>query len=163
MRDLAIELGSSLLFPTICRYCGQLIYLYASPDGGFAIFDSLGKPWPKHVCAGVRVTDRHYQAEGINGLPDHALPIPNHTGHKPVRENQSITGVIARILEGGMVEVYDGVSLFPVKPSLPVRVGMMVTGVVAVIDTEFVLQVSEIQHPSSADVRSLTQRFRGTL
>lgn len=52
MRLLALSLGRSLTFPTACRYCGHHIYLYAHPNGGFAIFDDLGVPWPKHQCAG---------------------------------------------------------------------------------------------------------------
>jgi hypothetical protein len=52
MRMLAASLEHSVTFPTECRYCGTDIYLYASPTGGFAIFDALGKPWPKHDCPG---------------------------------------------------------------------------------------------------------------
>jgi hypothetical protein len=52
MRDLATRLGASLTFPTKCWYCGSAIFLYAHPNGGFAIFDSLGIPWPKHACYG---------------------------------------------------------------------------------------------------------------
>ena len=36
LRDLAQELGYSVIFPTCCRYCEALIYLFANPDGGFA-------------------------------------------------------------------------------------------------------------------------------
>lgn len=52
MRILATTTGRSLTFQTICRYCGAEIYLYAHPNGGFAIFESLGSPWPKHECVG---------------------------------------------------------------------------------------------------------------
>jgi hypothetical protein len=48
--DLATKLGRSLVIPTNCRYCGTDIYLFASPNGGFAVFDELGIPWPKHSC-----------------------------------------------------------------------------------------------------------------
>ena len=51
MRDLAARLGHSLIFPVTCRYCGADIYLFASPNGGFAVFDHLGIPWPKHWCS----------------------------------------------------------------------------------------------------------------
>ena len=50
MSELATELGHSLLFPVNCRYCGRLIYLFADPNGGFVIFNDVGKPWPKHQC-----------------------------------------------------------------------------------------------------------------
>src|SRR5262245_23189103 len=50
MAELAFELGHSLVFPVQCKYCGATVYLFASPDGGFVVFDDLGPPWPKHWC-----------------------------------------------------------------------------------------------------------------
>src|SRR2546423_943586 len=50
MAELAAELGHSLVFPVLCKYCGAPVYLFAAPDGGFAIFDDLGPPCPKHCC-----------------------------------------------------------------------------------------------------------------
>ncbi len=65
MSELAAELGYSVLFPTDCRYCGQRIYLFASPEGGFAIFDEIGIPWPKHQCWGVRSNSRDYRGNKV--------------------------------------------------------------------------------------------------
>lgn len=48
--EIASNAGQSIVFPTTCWYCGMTIYLYANHDGGFAIFESLGSPWPKHYC-----------------------------------------------------------------------------------------------------------------
>src|SRR6266536_3317788 len=53
MAELAVELGYSVVFPVHCRYCGMPVYLFASPDGGFVVFDELGPPWPKHRCMGL--------------------------------------------------------------------------------------------------------------
>lgn len=65
MSELAADLGYSVLFPTDCRYCGRRIYLFASPEGGFAIFDEIGIPWPKHQCWGVRSNSRDYRGNKI--------------------------------------------------------------------------------------------------
>lgn len=65
MSELAAELGYSVLFPTDCRYCGQRIYLFASPEGGFAIFDEVGIPWPKHQCWGIRSNSRDYRGNKV--------------------------------------------------------------------------------------------------
>lgn len=46
----AKDLGHSILVSVDCRYCNAPIYLFATPEGGFAIFDHLGVPWPKHQC-----------------------------------------------------------------------------------------------------------------
>lgn len=55
LSDLAIKLGRSLTIPTVCRYCEADIFLFASPTGGFAVFDHLGIPWPKHGCWGSQM------------------------------------------------------------------------------------------------------------
>jgi hypothetical protein len=60
MCQRAAELGHSLLFPAICRYCGEQIYLFATPEGGFAIFDDVGGDWPKHECWGVDQSTTRY-------------------------------------------------------------------------------------------------------
>ena len=62
MKDLAQKLGYSIVFPVYCRYCGDLIYLFASPEGGFAIFGKLGRPWPKHLCGSIQSMTREYSS-----------------------------------------------------------------------------------------------------
>lgn len=52
MSHIALELGTSLVAPVTCRYCGMTpIFLFASRYGGFSVFESLGIPWSKHSCA----------------------------------------------------------------------------------------------------------------
>jgi hypothetical protein len=55
-----MRLGRPLLFPVSCRHCGASIWLFADPNGGFAVFDDIGAPWPKHECSGVRARDPRY-------------------------------------------------------------------------------------------------------
>lgn len=33
-----------------CPVCQNKVFFYRSPDGGSVFFDSLGPPWPKHLC-----------------------------------------------------------------------------------------------------------------
>ena len=33
-----------------CPECGSAVFFYRSPHDGRVFFDSLGPPWPKHVC-----------------------------------------------------------------------------------------------------------------
>lgn len=60
MQRLAMELGRALLFPVRCRYCTKPIWLFATAEGGFTIFDEIGAPWPKHSCWGVWANDPRY-------------------------------------------------------------------------------------------------------
>lgn len=92
MCDLARELGYSIIFPTDCRYCGQPIFLFSSPEGGFTIFDELGIPWPKHECWGVRRGARDYRGNyDYTGL--YRLPI-TQSAESPSRPyGDHITGI----------------------------------------------------------------------
>lgn len=42
----------SRTYPTRCKHCGQTIFILQCNCGSTAVFDHLGHPWPKHVCAG---------------------------------------------------------------------------------------------------------------
>jgi hypothetical protein len=94
MSELAMELGHSLLFPVTCRYCGKPIYLFASPSGGFAIFDSLGPPWPKHCCGGYserRVVDCSFPTPRPTR---YLLPVPDTVDFLGPSIGNSLTGII---------------------------------------------------------------------
>jgi len=39
---------------TECWWCGGKVYFYRAPNGGYALFDELGPPWPLHECWVVR-------------------------------------------------------------------------------------------------------------
>lgn len=41
---------SSLTYPTTCWECGEPVFFYRSENGGCALFDELGWPWPIHEC-----------------------------------------------------------------------------------------------------------------
>lgn len=36
-----------------CKCCGEKVFFFHSIHGGKVLFDSLGKPWPKHDCLGI--------------------------------------------------------------------------------------------------------------
>ena len=40
-------------YPTSCRHCQQAIFVLECSCGSAVLFDQLGAPWPKHVCAGI--------------------------------------------------------------------------------------------------------------
>jgi hypothetical protein len=42
--------GSSLTHPTACWWCGERVFFYRNENGGCALFDALGRPWPIHGC-----------------------------------------------------------------------------------------------------------------
>lgn len=44
-------------FASTCRYCGSKIF-FVKHNGGIAVFDSLGWPWPKHNC--LKEPEPHY-------------------------------------------------------------------------------------------------------
>ncbi|WP_432697191.1 hypothetical protein ACQUQP_02260 [Marinobacterium sp. YM272] len=39
-----------LTIRTNCWFCGDIVYFYRADNGGMALFDNLGKPWPLHPC-----------------------------------------------------------------------------------------------------------------
>jgi len=40
----------SITFLTTCWWCNSLVYFHRNEDGGCALFDELGYPWPVHKC-----------------------------------------------------------------------------------------------------------------
>lgn len=42
--------SSPLIYLTKCWWCGERVHFYRSEDGGCALFDMPGYPWPLHLC-----------------------------------------------------------------------------------------------------------------
>ena len=43
----------TLIYETTCWSCQQEIYVLQCSCGSAVLFDDIGRPWPKHVCAGT--------------------------------------------------------------------------------------------------------------
>ncbi len=126
MRELALRLGHSLLFPTLCRHCSKPIWLFANPDGGFAIFDEPGKPWPKHMCGLIEATTSEYRSEHTFGTR-RVLPVPTSSTEGVLSDQQRVQGTVVAT-QGDRAEIFDGKSRYWAKPSIEVRVGQAVKG-----------------------------------
>jgi hypothetical protein len=52
--DQQVKLLTAILSPlnylTKCWECGELVHFYRSEEGGCALFDMIGYPWPIHAC-----------------------------------------------------------------------------------------------------------------
>lgn len=44
------DAGKPLTFATSCWWCGTPVYFFRDDNGGCALFDHLGYPWPVHSC-----------------------------------------------------------------------------------------------------------------
>ena len=44
------DTGARLVHPTSCWWCEEDVYFFRDENGGCALFDSLGPPWPIHAC-----------------------------------------------------------------------------------------------------------------
>ncbi|TWU24883.1 hypothetical protein Pla52o_11790 [Novipirellula galeiformis] len=44
------DFSTPLAFNTTCRNCGDNVFFYRDENGGCAMFDYPGKPWPIHAC-----------------------------------------------------------------------------------------------------------------
>lgn len=136
MQLLAMELGRSLLFPVTCRYCGCSIWLFASRDGGFAIFDRVGVPWPKHVCWGVRETDPRYvhTTPEFSRLFEH-FPVPAAVPIADPAAGQRVVGVVVRrdrepdLLGACQVIVLTERIAYRVWSATPISLGTPIEGV----------------------------------
>ncbi len=97
MSKLAMEIGRPLLFPVRCRYCQQNpIYLFADPDGGFAIFDTVGKPWPKHSCGNGTEDPSSYDVSSVSSA-NYDLPVPPHTPRADYEPHKHLRGTVVKV------------------------------------------------------------------
>lgn len=97
MRDMAAELGHSLLFPVLCWYCNEEIYLFASPNGAFTIFDRPGLPWPKHWCSQYAQTEKIKFSVPPNLSKHYPLPRADSTQFRPGNNGNQLKGIIVKI------------------------------------------------------------------
>ena len=97
MTDLAAELGHSLVLPVRCYYCGRLVYLFASPEGGVTIFDELGPPWPKHECTGLSQNGTVNCTFPESRIPDYKVPVTAFALVHPCQNGDRLLGVIVDI------------------------------------------------------------------
>ncbi len=142
MSKLAEELGHSLIFPVMCKYCGEAVYLFASPEGGFAVFDELGPPWPKHWCnrfAEARVVDCSF--------PDprpkrYTLPVPDSVEFRPPLNGARLSGIIVGIATRvhprrkeplWTIDLYDGECLYRIHVGVQFPLGSYVCGEVTFV------------------------------
>ncbi len=101
MSELAQSLGYAILFPVLCKFCGKHIYLFASPNGGFAIFDDVGKPWPKHHCQGVVRTSEVGCSFPRSPLTNYVFPVPDSAlgPSEQVKPGERISGIVVEMRE----------------------------------------------------------------
>jgi len=75
------EWCGSQVFPIRCRYCGKSIYLFNCSCGCWILFDDLGVPWPKHLCAEYLIEEFGFSRQQVDSLvhqrtEELGLPIP---------------------------------------------------------------------------------------
>lgn len=128
MRQLAVELGRSLLFDASCWYCGRSIYLYANPNGGFAIFEDDRPPWPWHDCRGLFRGTSHFTA-----ILDRSAPVrwPLPVGLAPIspREGERVRGTVTEVTSTA-VTIFSGRALYKVQTHYPVPEGARIAGII---------------------------------
>ena len=137
MIQLACDLGHSLLFPVLCKYCGSEIYLFADPNGGFAVFNDVGPPWPKHGCYGMRSGPATYSIPPAAFYPRFDMPVPLTVGPAPYRSGEALQGAVVWVravsaprLVGGAFDValYNGRALFLVRTRQGIQIGKFIAG-----------------------------------
>lgn len=97
-----------------------LVYLYAAPNGGFAIFDELGPPWPKHECQGYAPGNSIELKMPSACLPRYDLPVPPSI-LSSCQEGEHLRGTVVAVTpdtapsEGDAtceVDIFDGSRLY---------------------------------------------------
>lgn len=128
MRQLAVELGRSLLFDSNCWYCGRSIYLYANPNGGFAIFEDDGPPWPLHDCRGLFRGTSHFTV-----VRDHPAPArwPIPAGFAPISptDGDRIKGTVVEVAVAA-ITIFTGQALYKVQTYSAVPEGTRISGII---------------------------------
>jgi hypothetical protein len=135
MCERAAELGHSLLFPAVCRYCGEQIYLFATPLGGFAIFDDVGGDWPKHECWGIEQSSVRYSDTAPTFSKTYRFPVPEATPLVTPPAGARLIGTIiaqdpsttSRLWPSAL---YDGTSIYKISTEHGSLLGRCVRGTV---------------------------------
>lgn len=157
MVDLARSLGHSLVFPVICKYCGAPIYLFASSHGGFAVFDELGPPWPKHRCMGItnaRSIDCRFAESRI---ARYELPVPSIALLVRKETGAELRGVVVSSSESDKsqgpkqfyeIDVYDGRLYRELLVDRQLQLGACISGTIVMVPAlGFVLQNLKVYPP----------------
>ncbi len=151
MRNLAIELGYSIIFPVHCSYCGQLIYLFADRNGGFVIFDELSPIWQKHECWGVYHNTDRYVVTNLICSKNYRFPVPENVTMKQVSQISTISGTLiskdSKDTSDCNALIYDGSSLSSIKAVSDIKVGQYLIGDVEWDGAVSVLKSFEILTP----------------
>jgi hypothetical protein len=139
MSELAAELGHSIVFPAHCRYCDVQIYLFASPNGGRAVFNDLGPPWPKHWCEGYELNKVINCILASQTLAGFTFPIPRDTLRKTDPFPTSLSGIVVRSKSRQLqrteelvweIDIFDGRILYHISVSEYFPIGAFITGTV---------------------------------
>lgn len=142
MTDLAAELGHSLVFPVLCKYCGAPVYLFAAPDGGFAVFDHLGPPWPKHWCRQLSQTRTIDCSFPEPGSTRYTLPVPDSAQFRLRPNGSRLSGIVVAVASRDhprrkdplwAIDVFDGKSLYRVQVGVQFSLGSYIRGEVDVV------------------------------
>ena len=80
----------TLVYDTSCWYCQQEIFVLQCSCGSAVLLDQIGKPWTKHVCAGIGGSGYSgwtavdvLQAQGVPITADVMAKIfPDHEGNR---------------------------------------------------------------------------------
>jgi|RhiMethySRZTD1v2_1073278.scaffolds.fasta_scaffold37422_3 hypothetical protein len=140
LRQLAAELGYSLLVRTSCWECSCLVYLLAKPDGGFVILDDLGPDWPVHPCYQHDNRNRSYRSLHAYD-PNYRVPIPaNIKWNNTLRAGQRICATIVKV-DGRKSILCDGKYLYRLLIRGPGRIGECIEGGIMRIGSQWGLQV----------------------
>lgn len=142
MSELATELGHSLLFPVNCRYCGRLIYLFADPNGGFVIFNDVGKSWPKHQCRNMPPRPDVFYFSPKRYFPHYEMPVPVEIPYCDYKSGQRLSGAVVsvEVIQKPHVDhevyesdLYRGHCRFKVTTEQEISVGDYIAGTVTSI------------------------------
>jgi hypothetical protein len=153
MCERAAELGHSLLFPVICRYCRMHIYLFATPEGGFAIFDDVGGDWPKHDCWGVHQATTRYTDLDPTFTKDYPFPVPASIQHRTASAGSQVVGTVlrqdqpSRGTDLSESQIFDGTSVLHVALAGGNYIGRCVRGFVQLREGRSVLTAVEVLSP----------------
>ena len=137
MSQRAVELRRSLLFPVRCRFCGVQIFLFADPDGGFAIFSQIGKPWPKHRCSEMCQDPSSSYDSSTLCSDEFDLPVPWGTPFAEYEAGRVLQGTVVKVMPEchprtknlfGVV-LFNGRVLFRIRSRKSLPIGVVVTGI----------------------------------
>ena len=152
MQRLAQELGYPVTFPTYCWYCGEVIYLHATPEGGFVIFDSLGPPWPKHDCGGITPESSDYVDFSPVFSNGYTFPVPESTVTVEA-EGPTLSGTVVEVISIepsallAKYKIYDGQELKIVFSPLQLAEGQCVQGTIEMRKGRPVLSEARVIRP----------------